>query len=281
MRRSDTHLLFSTLAAACLTACGALRSGSPPSDYPSREPLWELSVAARVEPSPTLAARGEELFHIRCAGCHGLSGEGNGPAAELMQVKPRDLTEGIFKFRSTPKGTMPTDEDLFRTISAGFPQYGMPSFEYLSAEDRWALVYHVKSLSEEWSATPAGKPVHVDRPRAATDEALARGRQLFRELKCTDCHAGPDGEPPKIVHLKDDWGRPIQARDYSKGPLYFKSGGRPQDIARVVLTGIPGTPMGSYSDEIKKSPDDLWALANYVHSLATKSAAGLREEATR
>jgi hypothetical protein len=156
----------------------------------------------------------------------------------------------------------------------------MPSFRYLSDEDRWALVYHVKSLSAEWSATPAGKPVDVGEARAVTDETLARGAQVFRDLKCPDCHVGPSGEPPKNRDLKDDWGRPIQARDYLKGRLYFKSGGRPRDIARVVLTGIPGTPMGSYADQLK-TPDDLWALATFVYSMATENAAKRHEEATR
>lgn len=279
MGRANSNFALTAIGAAGLAACAALVGGAP-GDYPPREPLWESSVAARVESSPAQAARGAEVFHIRCAECHGLAGEGNGPAAELMQLRPRDLTEGIFKFRSTPKGTMPTDEDLFRTITAGFPQYGMPSFRYLTPEDRWALVYHVKSLSEEWGATPAGKPVDVGRPRAATDETLARGRRIFRDLKCTDCHVGPAGEPPKNRDLKDDWGRPIQARDYLKGRLYFKSGGRPRDIARVVLTGIPGTPMGSYADQVK-SRDDLWALATFVYSMATQSAATRQKEAIR
>lgn len=248
--------------------------------YPPHEPLWEASTARRVDPSPELALRGAELFHIRCAECHGLTGDGNGPAAELMQLRPRDLTEGVFKFRSTLKGTMPTDEDLFRTITAGFPQYGMPSFRYLSPKDRWAIVYHVKSLSEEWGATPAGKPVDVGKQRAVTGKTLARGSQIFRDLKCTDCHVGPSGEPPKNHDLKDDWGRLIQARDYLKGRLYFKSGGRPRDIARVVLTGIPGTPMGSYADQIK-TQDDLWALATFVYSMATESAAKWHKEVTQ
>lgn len=267
-----------------IAGCAALMRTTQPSSsetgYPTPEPLWETSTAQPVATSRELASRGAELFHIRCAECHGLAGEGNGPAAELMQLRPRDLTEGIFKFRSTLKGTMPTDEDLFRTITAGFPQYGMPSFRYLSPEDRWALAYHVKSLSEEWGATPAGKPVAVGEARAVTNETLARGKQIFRDLKCTDCHVGPSGEPPKNREMKDDWGRPIQARDYLKGHLYFKSGGRPRDIARIVLTGIPGTPMGSYADQIK-TRDDLWALATFVYSMATESAAKRHEEATR
>lgn len=269
----DKQVAWSVMVPVVLAIAGCaalLRRGSSstePDGYPPREPVWEDSVAPSIPASPELASRGRELFGIRCSGCHGLGGAGNGPAAELMQLRPRNLTEGTFKFRSTPEETMPADEDLFRTITAGFPQYGMPSFRYLSPEDRWALVYHVKSLSKEWGATPAGKPVDVGQPRAVTEGTLRRGKQVFRELKCTDCHVGPDGEPPRFRDLKDDWKRPIQARDL-KSPLAFKTGGRPRDIARVVLTGIPGTPMGSYAREIK-SRDDLWALAAFVDSMAS------------
>lgn len=253
--------------AGCATLLHRAKSSIDTDAYPPREPLWEESTTPSISPSPELASRGRELFAIRCAACHGLAGAGNGPAAQLMELRPRNLTEGTFKFRSTPEETMPADEDLFRTITAGFPQYGMPSFRYLSPEDRWALVYQVKSFSEEWRATPAGKPVDVGQPPPVTEDKLRRGKQVFRELKCTDCHVGPEGEPPKFRDLKDIWSRPIQARDL-KDRLYFKTGGRPRDIARVVLTGIPGTPMGSFAREIK-SRDDLWALAAFVDSLAS------------
>lgn len=261
---------FAIPALLAIAGCATFLHRAAGADAPApREPHWEEALAPRIPQSPELAARGREIFESRCAGCHGLRGDGNGPAAPLMQPRPRDLTSGVFKFRSTPEETMPTDEDLFRTVSAGFPQYGMPSFRYLSAEDRWALVYFVKSLSPEWARSPAGKPVDVGEQPAGAD--LERGEQLFRKLKCTDCHVGPKGEEPRFRDLKDDWGRPIHARALAKGPLYFKSGGRPRDVARVLLTGIPGTPMGSFANEIK-SREDLWALASFVESMAARGA---------
>src|SRR3984893_10120570 len=47
-----------------------------------------------------------------CVGCHGELGDGNGENFPWLDPKPRDFTLGVFKWRSTPTGTLPTDEDL-------------------------------------------------------------------------------------------------------------------------------------------------------------------------
>ena len=67
-----------------------------------------------------------------CAGCHGEKGDGAGKAAEYLYPKPRDFTLGLFKIRSTPSGSLPTDEDLLRVISQGMHGSGMPNFDFLS-----------------------------------------------------------------------------------------------------------------------------------------------------
>ncbi len=41
---------------------------------------------------PTSPASGQEMYTAYCAVCHGKDGEGNGPAAEALKVRPPDLT---------------------------------------------------------------------------------------------------------------------------------------------------------------------------------------------
>ena len=53
-----------------------------------------------------------------CVGCHGTLGDGNGENFPWVDPKPRDFQLGIFKCRSTPTGTLPTDQDLFDTIGS-------------------------------------------------------------------------------------------------------------------------------------------------------------------
>ncbi len=54
---------------------------------------------------------GKSIYDVRCATCHGADGKGNGYAAAFVNPRPRNFTEGKFKFRSTETGTLPTDAD--------------------------------------------------------------------------------------------------------------------------------------------------------------------------
>jgi mono/diheme cytochrome c family protein len=53
------------------------------------------SVGVRAQrPSDTDVVRsGRDLFATYCASCHGVSGRGNGPAAEELRRRPADLTQ--------------------------------------------------------------------------------------------------------------------------------------------------------------------------------------------
>ena len=51
-----------------------------------------LSRAQRLA-DPALVDSGRALFATYCASCHGISGRGNGPAAEELRRRPADLTQ--------------------------------------------------------------------------------------------------------------------------------------------------------------------------------------------
>ena len=70
-----------------------------------------------------LLNRGRNIFLHMCVYCHGEDGNGGGTATDYLYPWPRDFRKGIFKFRSTPTGTLPKDEDLYRTIINGVPGY--------------------------------------------------------------------------------------------------------------------------------------------------------------
>ncbi len=66
---------------------------------------------------------------------------------------PRDFVSAQYKFRTTASGQLPTDEDIFRTISRGATGTGMPPWQYLLDDnDRWALVDYVKTFSPQLQA---------------------------------------------------------------------------------------------------------------------------------
>lgn len=65
------------------------------------------------------ASNGKVIFEKRCYYCHGLNGGGDGPVVPRLDPKPRNFRDAHFKFRTTPFNTLPTEDDLFRTITKG------------------------------------------------------------------------------------------------------------------------------------------------------------------
>jgi mono/diheme cytochrome c family protein len=108
------------------------------------EPWQEAPYQAIAWPPgsdlPSQAPLGERVYIERCALCHGPEGLGNGPAAPSMIPRPRDFTLGLFKYKSTPEGAPPTDEDLIRTVRDGLPASAMPYFSDLLTEEELAAV---------------------------------------------------------------------------------------------------------------------------------------------
>ena len=50
-------------------------------------------VLKYVQPENISAARGPEMFRGYCAVCHGVDGQGGGPAADSLKKRPADLTQ--------------------------------------------------------------------------------------------------------------------------------------------------------------------------------------------
>ncbi len=90
--------------------------------------------------------RATDLYARHCSVCHGAEGFGDGKAAYLVHPRPRDFSYGKFLLVSTDN-RVPTDEDLFATISRGMPGSAMPSWEHLPEQDRRDLVRYVRALA--------------------------------------------------------------------------------------------------------------------------------------
>lgn len=51
-----------------------------------------MSGSGATAADPDAIERGKRLFSLYCSNCHGQSAKGDGPTAELLTVKPADLT---------------------------------------------------------------------------------------------------------------------------------------------------------------------------------------------
>jgi cytochrome c oxidase cbb3-type subunit I/II len=219
---------------------------------------------------------GKEVYERRCAGCHGVKGDGNGTAATfLYRQRPRDFTAAVFKFRLT-KEPLPTDGDLLRTITRGVRGTAMPAWYELPLNDRLAVIQYIKyELAVDrsdpakpyafFTEEPPGPPLLIPTPPPPSQQVLDRGKQVWQDAKCWECHGQTGkGDGEKAAGLKDDLGFTIVPADLTSGQ--FKSGSGVQDIFRTLTTGLDGTPMPSYRDAF---PDqDRWALAYYILSLS-------------
>jgi mono/diheme cytochrome c family protein len=208
---------------------------------------------------------GAELYRRFCIGCHGPNGDGNGENAQWIDPKPRDFTLAVFKCRSTPTGALPTDDDLFNNITRGFFATNMPSWRPLTSQDRANLIAMVKSFSPRWQTDKPGTPITIPSETPATIESILHGRELFQKMECWRCH-GPEGrgDGPSAATLTDTKGNPIRPYDFTTGER-FKCGVTNRDLYRIFMTGLDGTPMPSFADNIK--PEEAWDLVHFLRTL--------------
>jgi mono/diheme cytochrome c family protein/uncharacterized membrane protein len=120
---------------------------------PSLSLLTVEAYPTSFQTSPTDFAagsitRGQKLFAENCAVCHGANGDGTGPAAAALRIKPADLT--------MPHIWEHTDGELFWWLTHGIDdpedspggKLAMPGFAAaLPADDRWALIDYIRAHS--------------------------------------------------------------------------------------------------------------------------------------
>jgi mono/diheme cytochrome c family protein len=253
----------------CLAAGIALAAGPAVAADAPKNPIPEIT--------DELVTQGNEIYIERCSFCHGLLGDGEGPAAPYMDPRPRDFTLGTFKFRTTQSGELPLPEDLFRTVSRGLPGTGMQAFDDekikngLTEAERWAVISYVMTFAPEFEdpeldPRETGKVIGLPANRAPyNEETIAKGREIFERAKCWECHGKQGrGNGQKAFDRKDDWGFPIRIRNVTL-PWKIKGGIEVEDIYMRFSSGVNGTPMPSFVKALNE--EERWYLANFIKSL--------------
>lgn len=272
LRRLRQVLFSCTLVGVVLTIIllsGATYGQDPTEGFPV---LDALPFSDQVN---ALNQLGKGVYTTYCVGCHGVDGDGKGAASRFLVVKPRDFTKGIYKFRSTPSGSLPTNQDLYKIVTRGIYGTAMPGFALLPDPDRLAVVQYIKTFYPEWRQRSAVTSIAIPNPPKdlGAPQTVARGRQIYELLECAACHGqNGRGDGPSAATLEPDaWGNKQRPFNFTRGQL--RGGPTVRDIYRTFMTGINGTAMPSYAD-IFGEPDgeyikkgDAWNLVSYILSL--------------
>ena len=211
------------------------------------------------------AHTGSALYYRYCWGCHGARGNGDGENAPYVTPTPRNFVAAVFKCRSTPTGTLPLDSDLYNSINRGFNFTNMPSWIALTAQEKADLVAFIKTFSARWVSEKPGDPIQVPAEPKLTVESIKHGGELFQKLECWKCHGQEGrGDGPSASTLTDSNDQPIRPYNFTSDNR-SKCGHTNQDLYKIFMTGLDGTPMPSFADVVKS--DDAWDLVHYLRTL--------------
>ena len=224
-----------------------------------------VAQEAHVDRLTGRAAAGKPLYTRYCAGCHGDEGDAQGENAQWIDPKPRDFTTGTFKCRSTPSGSLPTDQDLFNSVTRGFVTTNMPPWVALTAQNRVDVVSYIKTFAARWRTAKPGTPITIPPEPAPTIQSILHGRELYQRLECWKCH-GPagHGDGPSAKTLTDSKDDPIRPYNFETGSR-FMCGTTNQDLYRIFMTGLDGSPMPSFADQLQ--PAGAWDLVHFLRTL--------------
>ena len=175
----------------------------------------------------TPSQQGEQLWRDNCAGCHGQSGNGAGPAASWLSPRPANLIEHQYQ-----------PDYLADVLWNGVDGSSMPAWRDQTLENLAALVEVVMSFSS------------VTQDTDNNNEIRLLGERIFAE-HCTQCHGiNVDGNGFAIDQLV------IKPSDFtSKRPSTTEA-------LRVLTNGTEGTSMAPWTDRLDRN--EMFAVIAYL-----------------
>jgi cbb3-type cytochrome c oxidase subunit II len=182
--------------------------------------------SAHLVPSNDLA-RGQQVYALYCATCHGARGDGDTAGAAGLHPRPVNLTEQEY-----------TLSRLSFSLWNGVAGTAMPAWRELGVEDLSAVARVVRNFHQAQSEPSIPAPV------------LNLGERVYT-ARCAQCH-GEKGD-----------GNGSAAGQFPIAPTNFQAQ-RPSIAAslRAVRNGIEGTPMAPWANELPEA--ELSAVAYFV-----------------
>jgi mono/diheme cytochrome c family protein len=140
-------------------------------------------IPTEVWTDAKMIAKGKEIYAAKCALCHGEKGDGKGPGAVTLPLKPADLTEGKMV------AEMPGNFWVWRVSEGGlvepFKSKGsvMPAWKgELSMNDRWAVIAYAHTLSGHDGPHVASEHATLKpKPKSVTGEGTVISVALHKQ----------------------------------------------------------------------------------------------------
>jgi len=100
-------------------------------------PAADARTKNPVPANASSVAAGQKIYLQRCAGCHGKTGNGDGPDAADLGIHPAKLSNAAVQEQ--------TDGELFWKVTVG--KKPMPSYRSrVSPTDRWSVINYLRTL---------------------------------------------------------------------------------------------------------------------------------------
>ncbi len=191
------------VVALCVTGC----------KYEEPDPFTEGEWFAGTEVDAATLTYGQEQYILYCYACHGMEGDGRGPASRFLRPPPRDLRLATYKFAKTTDG-LPHDEDLLHILNKGLDGTAMLPWEDVPPSTMNAILQYIKTFSPEdegWRDPDAELGERIlagaDPWKGKTSEAIEAGKKAYHAYQCWSCHAAyasPDDIRDWTQEIKGD-----------------------------------------------------------------------------
>ena len=289
MRKFCT-LLFSAVLGLSFTGCGWDKMPEV------KEPLKLYNAEDEEKPILVDVERlknGQEQYILYCRPCHGVNGDGKGPAGIGLIPPPRDFTseELAFKFGGVAAGELPPDQELLRIVKNGLDGTAMLAWD-IPDNTILDIIQYIKTFNPVWGEDELGEVVEISKdPFGGTSStAVAMGEKLYHsKAQCLLCHpaygtqediynwskellgrASANFRPTMYepeAKMSETFGNKLLPIDFGRHPI--KAGSSPAELFKTIASGIGGTAMPMWKDAL---PDEeIWAISHYVHSIYKKT----------
>ena len=235
---------------------------------------WKEAEAQVVNPSARRVAstresilRGRDYFlgtnttgpKLECAGCHGVSGKGNGPSF----IEPAIFQDVVFR-------QWPLDEAIARSYRARKDREASHEPEAKKAdvegvtrflEENPVILLGLRKGHGLMAAEIPDDKAFADKFKAEPPTVVLAARKALPDLDDPEFRAYLVAKYDLWTRGSlDDWGNPLRPASLIDG--VYKGGRRPLDLYWRIAKGINGAKMPAHASLL--SDDQIWDVVNFV-----------------